>query len=133
MEKLQARHRKEQRDLQSRIIQKKKSATKKTRKGVNDECGRLEQELKQRQASEIAAFNGVEVNGASDAPDDGSLESDHDASEILANLDLAAKPPQRPDAQEEQQEQFRKKNNRQKARLARRAAEQKALAEQAAR
>ena len=58
MEELQTRHKKEQRDLQSRVTQKKKQASKKTRKGVNDECDRLEAELKERQASELAALNG---------------------------------------------------------------------------
>ncbi|KAI1156424.1 OTU domain-containing protein 6B [Nemania diffusa] len=57
-EAIQARHRKEQRDLQSRITSKKKNATKKTRKGVNDECATLERELKQRQEQELAALNG---------------------------------------------------------------------------
>jgi OTU domain-containing protein 6 len=50
MEELQAKHRKELRDLQSKITQKKKQASKKTRKGVNEECDRLEQELKDTQA-----------------------------------------------------------------------------------
>ncbi|KMU81579.1 OTU domain -containing protein 6B [Coccidioides immitis RMSCC 3703] len=58
MEELQAKHRKEQRDLQSRITQKKKSATKKTRKGVNDECERWQRELLERQQTEIAELNG---------------------------------------------------------------------------
>jgi OTU domain-containing protein 6 len=49
MEELQSTHRKEQRDLQSRVTQKKKQASKKTRKGVNEECDRLEADLKQKQ------------------------------------------------------------------------------------
>ncbi|KAI0433506.1 OTU domain-containing protein 6B [Xylaria sp. FL1042] len=53
---MQARHRKEQRDLQSRITSKKKNATKKTRRGVNDECAFLERELKERQESELDAL-----------------------------------------------------------------------------
>ncbi|RMZ82285.1 hypothetical protein DV738_g1877, partial [Chaetothyriales sp. CBS 135597] len=56
MEELVARHKKEQRELQGRITQKKKNATKKTRKGVNDECERLERELKERQQAEINAL-----------------------------------------------------------------------------
>ncbi|KAK4956896.1 hypothetical protein LTR28_005866, partial [Elasticomyces elasticus] len=59
MEELQAKHRREARDLQSKITQKKKSATKKTRKGVNDECDTLEQELRVRQEQEIAALSGA--------------------------------------------------------------------------
>ncbi|TGJ85174.1 hypothetical protein E0Z10_g3600 [Xylaria hypoxylon] len=58
LEAIQARHRKEQRDLQSRITSKKKNATKKTRKGVNEECTALEQDLKERQELELAAPNG---------------------------------------------------------------------------
>ncbi|KAJ2980813.1 hypothetical protein NUW58_g6844 [Xylaria curta] len=58
LDAIQARHRKEQRDLQSRITSKKKNATKKTRKGVNEECAALERDLKERQGQEIAALNG---------------------------------------------------------------------------
>ncbi|KAK0791692.1 OTU protein [Friedmanniomyces endolithicus] len=58
MEDLQARHRREQRDLQSRVTQKKKQASKKTRKGVNDECEKLEAELHEKHAAEIAALDG---------------------------------------------------------------------------
>src|SRR5436305_7686462 len=57
MEELQARHRKEQRDLQSRITQKKKNASKKTRKGVNDECDALQQELLERQEAELKTLS----------------------------------------------------------------------------
>lgn len=58
MEALQARHKKEHRDLQSRITQKKKAATKKTRKGINAECEVLEQDLKAKHVREVAEFNG---------------------------------------------------------------------------
>jgi OTU domain-containing protein 6 len=58
LEAIQARHRKEQRDLQSRITSKKKNATKKTRKGVNDECATLERELKERHEQELAVLSG---------------------------------------------------------------------------
>ncbi|KAI1186582.1 OTU domain-containing protein 6B [Nemania serpens] len=67
LEALQARHRKEQRDLQSRITSKKKNATKKTRKGVNEECAALERYLEQRQEQELAALNG---NGDEADPDE---------------------------------------------------------------
>src|ERR1700761_1940279 len=53
MEETLARHRKEKRDLQARITQKKKNATKKTRKGVNDECERLERELAEKHQAEL--------------------------------------------------------------------------------
>lgn len=58
LEAIQARHRKEQRDLQSRITSKKKNASKKTRKGVNDECAGLERDLGARQGQELAALRG---------------------------------------------------------------------------
>jgi OTU domain-containing protein 6 len=73
MDELLARHRKEQRDLQAKITQKKKSATKKTRKGVNDECDRLQQELNARQKAELAEVNGDPAG---------------DPADILENLDL---------------------------------------------
>ncbi|KAI0201966.1 OTU domain-containing protein 6B [Astrocystis sublimbata] len=63
METIQARHRKEQRDLQSRITSKKKNATKKTRKGVNDECANLEKDLRHRQEQELAALEGGDGDG----------------------------------------------------------------------
>ncbi|KAI1176597.1 OTU domain-containing protein 6B [Nemania sp. FL0916] len=81
LDAIQARHRKEQRDLQSRITSKKKNATKKTRKGVNDECATLERELKERQEHELAIANGdgeVEPNGLGkdgDEPDNDSREN----------------------------------------------------------
>lgn len=58
LEAMQARHRKELKDLQSRITSKKKNATKKTRKGVNDECAELERQTKERHGDELAALNG---------------------------------------------------------------------------
>src|ERR1700712_4865751 len=84
MEELQTKHRKEQRDLQSRVTQKKKQASKKTRKGVNEECDRLEADLKQQQAEEIAAFNGEPTNNPDDLPvdelDDLTLQQEDDES-----------------------------------------------------
>jgi OTU domain-containing protein 6 len=58
LEAIRVRHRKEQRDLQSRITSKKKNATKKIRKGINEECAMLEDDLKKRQEHEIAGLNG---------------------------------------------------------------------------
>lgn len=135
MEELQARHRKEQRDLQSRVTQKKKQASKKTRKGVNDECNRLEAELKDRQATEVAALNG-------DPPDD----VPHEQLESLAvdgEDDVEAKSPDTNQVQQSPQSTEPKSNasengtvqtkkpNRQKARMARRAAEQEEQTRQA--
>ncbi|KAI0024277.1 hypothetical protein F4780DRAFT_655485 [Xylariomycetidae sp. FL0641] len=155
LEALQTRHRKEQRDLQSRITNKKKNATKKTRKGVNDECATLERELKERQANELAAFNGgsPELDGNLDdvdAPDGEKAGQEHSTThavtekikekthEITQKLkdttiypsSTSASPPAStaPPPAPEQASGPGKKRNRQKERMARRAAEQEAAA-----
>lgn len=140
LEALQTRHRKEQRDLQARVTQKKKSATKKTRKGVNDECAALETELKERQTREMAAFNGenteVNLNGvdADEAHNDGaqdiSGEEINGIQPSMENLSISSTPSSSTDIPTSNG--IGKKLNRAKARLARRAAEQDALAQQAA-
>ncbi|KAM0287527.1 hypothetical protein ACHAQH_000481 [Verticillium albo-atrum] len=134
LEQIQARHRKEQRDLVARITSKKKNATKKTRKGVNDECAELERVMKERQAGEIAT-----AAGEGPAGDDEEVEQD--ASEVPAERAVdelvgrlkGAAITETPDEaqQEEPQHQGGKKRNRQKERLARRAAEQEEEAVQA--
>lgn len=138
MEELLAKHRKEQRDLQNKVTQKKKQASKKTRKGVNDECDSLEAELKARQSAEIAAIhaengdaettgaelteltledaNGIKANGM-DVQDQGDLDM-NGINGTSHSQDTA--------------EPQRKKPNRQKARLARRAEEQEEASRQAA-
>ena len=138
MEELRARHRKEQRELQAKITQRKKSATKKTRKGVNDQCDVLQREMDERQQGEIFALNGDdladdmnELRVGDSAPtqqehvdhrdDADSLQDDHPVTHQVhaAGEEIVQKVPE-------------KKPNRQKARLARRAAEQEAQAVQAA-
>ncbi|RYP71078.1 hypothetical protein DL771_005012 [Monosporascus sp. 5C6A] len=148
LETIQARHRKEQRDLQSRITNKKKNATKKTRKGVNDECAELERQLRERQERELAVFNGEADGVGDDGGDAGGGKGDDGTEGISARLEDASlsdvttaattkpatgKPPQpqQPPAQQQQQQPAGKKRNRQKERLARRAAEQEAAAEAA--
>ena len=154
VEQMQARHRKEAKDLQGRVMSKKKNATKKTRKGVNDECAEMERQMKERQAGELEGL----VGGAQN--DDGTQEDDEDGREDTAQGDdglavkmramgvneLAAKPPQQPSQQQQPSKPSEesngvaaaagsggpgKKRNRQKERLARRAAEQEAAAEAA--
>ena len=140
MEDLQALHRKQVRDLQSRITQKKKSATKKTRKGVNEECDRLEQDLKERQAQELESLAGK--NAAQEECDEEKVENDmseHDRDGIdFSRGDLVASTKELsissggitvPSGERQPQSH---KPNRQKARLARRAAEQEAIAATAA-
>lgn len=133
MELLQKKHRQEQKDLQSRIAQKKKSATKKTRKGVNDECADSERQLTDRHNHETLS---LAQNADANRKDDQELqENGQDNSTVqqpasgadapLANLSLS-------DRTDESIDAHTKKPNRQKARLARRAAEQEAAAGQAA-
>lgn len=132
MEELQSRHRKEKKDLQAKITQKKKSASKKTRKGVNEECDRLEQELVARHAQELAALTGdtphddaadeaLEKDAVQDqeAPKESGTPEDALAEDV-AKLSVSADSSQQP-----------KKQNRAKARLARRAAEQARIVEEA--
>ncbi|EAS36670.3 uncharacterized protein CIMG_02024 [Coccidioides immitis RS] len=141
MEELQAKHRKEQRDLQSRITQKKKSATKKTRKGVNDECERWQRELLERQQTEIAELNG-DLNAPIEHFDNLHITDNYQAP-VTANGPTDADASNAPPVQstptpstaaplDGPSQQPTKKPNRQKARLARRAAEREAEAEAAA-
>ncbi|KAF2737474.1 OTU domain-containing protein 6B [Polyplosphaeria fusca] len=129
LEALQTRHRKEQRDLVARTTQKKKSASKKTRKAVNDECDRLERELKERQTQELAALNGEQTEDAEDSDADIRVNG---VQEAVEELSISTPPSNEAQDASSQQNGQRKKPNRAKARLARRAAEQDALAAQAA-
>ncbi|KAI9750787.1 MAG: hypothetical protein M4579_006308 [Chaenotheca gracillima] len=147
MEQLQAQHRKEQRDLQSRITQKKKSASKKTRKGVNAECEQLELDLKQSQEREIAELDGSaqvdqseqlendidELNGDA-VVSNGDIEQSEGPRKILDSLESLSVSPSatKGKIQQNQSAIEDRKPNRQKARLARRAAEQEALVAEAA-
>ena len=134
MEDLQRKHRQEQKDLQLRITQKKRSATKKTRKGVNDECAELERRLKERHDAEIAVLNSheptevcngefVPVNGDEELA---ALEKPEGINESMnANTMSVSSTPAT--------NGHSKKPNRQKARLARRAAEKEAAVKDAER
>lgn len=134
LEVLQSRHRKEQRDLVARITQKKKSANKKTRKGVLEECERLERELKERQDGEVSALSGENTQDAPESEDDSEDDAD-DASTGVANLSLnGSTTPTNPSSTTPSTapsitstESKSKKPNRAKARLARRAATQASL------
>ncbi|CAI7567962.1 unnamed protein product [Penicillium glandicola] len=132
MEELLSKHRKEQKDLQGRITQKKKSATKKTRKGVNDECERLQRDLSEKQQAEIAQLNGHPIEGLEDL----SLEDDQPADDEDSRQDPSSEEPQEAEPTAgptlEPSAPNSRKPNRQKARLARRAAEQAAQSAAAA-
>ncbi|KAJ5476585.1 hypothetical protein N7475_002314 [Penicillium sp. IBT 31633x] len=133
MEELLSKHRKEQKDLQGRITQKKKSATKKSRKGVNDECEQLQRDLSEKQHTEIAQLNGDLAEGIEELKlEDGQPADDEDLKETnpteeAQEAQLAAE--STPESSSASQP---KKPNRQKARLARRAAEQAAQSAAAA-
>lgn len=124
-----ARHRKEAKELQSKITQKKKQATKKTRKGVNDECTRLEEDLKQKQAAQLAALSGDIQNEAE--PISGS-EPDEDVGSVADKLqEVTISRETKEEDKEDGSAQKGPKRNRQKERLARRAAEQEEAAKKA--
>lgn len=120
-----AKHRKEAKDLQNKITQKKKQATKKTRKGVNDECARLEADLKDKQAAELATINGDASNTVPE--DELSEEEEKDGEEVdeaagrMKGVSFADST--KVEKIEEPTQQIGPKRNRQKERLARRAAE----------
>lgn len=141
MDELQARHRKEARDLQNKITSKKKQASKKTRKGVNDDCDRLEQDLKVRHAAEIAEFDGV----PNEEPAVDTLKTSDElanGTEVLSlNSDSTATTSTAPTSQAPSSatsdvptdtSQQNKRIPRARARLERRKAEQEALFNQAA-
>jgi OTU domain-containing protein 6 len=144
-EQMQARHRKELRDLQGRITSKKKNATKKTRKFVNDACAELERQTKERQEEELRIFTGQSdadgQDGVDEQPDQEAQPQPQDQDQAGSVNDLADKlnsTTLTPHQQQEQQQpsqppaaaaaQPKQKRNRQKERLARRAAEQEAAA-----
>lgn len=134
MEELLSRHRKEQKDIQARITQKKKSATKKTRKGINDECERLQNELNDKHQAEVAQLNGEAPVPPVDSLEDLSLHDtgaagDKDESQNTNEEPNAAPIAPSEDTSQSQSASRNKKPNRQKARLARRAAEQAAQTE----
>lgn len=137
LEQMQARHRKEAKDLQGRITSKKKNATKKTRKGVNDECADMERQMRERQAEESRQLQQAQSNDEDDNP--ASENENDEADDLAARLDgasmLGAKPPPKPSPEPAPTPApgAGKKRNRQKERLARRAAEQEAAAEEAER
>lgn len=152
MEELQAKHRKEAKELQARITQKKKGASKKTRKGVNDECDVLEREMKDRQAQEMADLeptrtSTTQADMTADEMADLTLNRTADTNGPSSTAQASAPSIPPPNPQDPSQSQTAadqdtaaaaadqittKRPNRAKARLARRQAEQTALFARAA-
>lgn len=133
MEALQSKHRQEQKELQFRIMQKKKSATKKTRKGTNDECVCLERELEEKHALEIAALQvgSGQISPPRDPDQSADSANESDAEKSISKVELSMSSISITTGPTPLSRQT-KKPNRQKARLARREAEQEAAATQAA-
>ena len=140
MEELLKAHQKEQSELRDRLIQKRKNATKKTRRGIEDECLALEQRLTEKQRAEVAALsphgsssdsNAADLSTVSPIPSEpraGSMAQTETC--VPSDTPSGSGPPQpysnRTPARD-------RKPNRQKARLARRAAELQAEVDRAAR
>lgn len=129
IEILLARHRKEARDLQNRITQRKKQATKKTRKGVNDECAAMERDMKERQEAELAVLRGNTQEQDQPAEEQDESENEDELDGVTQKLENTTISEPKEEAKEEQANgQPKQKRNRQKERLARRAAELEASA-----
>ncbi|KAK3900977.1 hypothetical protein C8A05DRAFT_35360 [Staphylotrichum tortipilum] len=137
LDQMQARHRKEQRELQGRITSKKKNASKKTRKFVNDECASLESQLRERQEEELRGLVGGQDEDAEEEvsqPQEEQPSSTDGITTTLAATSLSPSPSSQPAPQEQQPPApaQKQKRNRQKERLARRAAEAEAASATAA-
>ncbi|CAG8953968.1 hypothetical protein HYFRA_00009068 [Hymenoscyphus fraxineus] len=131
LEELQTRHRKELKDLQARVTQKKKNATKKTRKGVNSECEDLEKQLKERQEQERATLQG---DAADESREEDAIDEPTDdkiISQTPDEVDIATEALGNTTISEGATNGQPKKRNRAKERLAKRAAEQEAAVEEA--
>lgn len=134
LEEMKSRHRKEQKDLQGRVTQKKKGATKKNRKGINSECEELERKLKEKQEGERAELLGESVPDIDDVPELENTPTSEPVANIADQTDGIAESLEKTTIAEQPQEKEDgqpRKRNRQKERLARRAAEQEAAIEEA--
>lgn len=148
LEQVQARHRRELKDLQGRITNKKKNASKKTRRGVNDECAEMERRLRETQAAEVASLSGQTQTQSQDHDHDAAgAGADGDArpngleklgQKIEEKLEKTAEKLHLNDDDDDDggggssaPGQPARKRNRQKERMARRAAEQDAAARRA--
>ncbi|EPQ63219.1 Bgt-4345 [Blumeria graminis f. sp. tritici] len=126
---LQRRHRREQKELQAKVTQKKKGATKSTRKTINSECEILEKNLGAKHKQELMRLNEViEFEKSDDANQrrldkctsdcENSAAKSCDIDELSTSMQSFAPTQSVPSG-----EGAPKKRNRQKERLARRAAE----------
>ncbi|KAJ9611151.1 OTU protein [Cladophialophora chaetospira] len=132
MEEILARHRKEKKDLQAKITQKKNNATKKTRKGVNDDCDRLERELAEKHQAEIQEMEPQDPTQLSEAVEDLNIDEGTEGVNSGINSGTQNGKSDAVADQSSSDQHHARKPNRQKARLARRAAEQESQAAAAA-
>jgi len=131
MEELLEKHHQEKQDLWLKNAIKIKGASKKTRRGITDECERQQWELDQKHEAEIQALSGqgphqlanaVEELAIDDRPDEPQGATNSTPKDMPAIVEDSPAPSE---AGSDSQGRA-KKPNRQKARLARRAAEQEA-------
>ncbi|KAG0223731.1 OTU domain-containing protein 6B [Actinomortierella wolfii] len=140
-EELQARHRKELKDLQAKVMALKKTATKgdkKKKKEVQAEVAQLEKEISLRHKKEEkdararapppAATSNDSATGK--AEDQAEEEDDFDPNDIPIDH-LIIEPAAKPTVQQQQQQPAQKKPNRQKLRKDRKAQQLKELQDQA--
>ena len=138
MDELLARHRKELRDLQSRITSAKKQASKKTRKQVNADCDALEAQIRVRHQHEVKTLSDPAA-AAETLHEDTQAEDDDTTGRYVPppsdseseSESPAPLPSPPPPTKSVAVPTAAKKPNRQAARLARRAAEVAAATEAA--
>ncbi|KAK7207720.1 hypothetical protein BZA70DRAFT_272049 [Myxozyma melibiosi] len=146
-EELQARHRKEQRELVATVTSLKKSATKgekRKKKEVLAKCEQMERDLAARHFAEVQAFEeggeGAEEPVEKEAEEEEEEEEEEvSTDQLLAQLSLAIKTTPAEDStaassvtDESESGRSKSKKNRQKDRLARRKAAQEELSAAAA-
>ncbi|POS82951.1 hypothetical protein EPUL_004176 [Erysiphe pulchra] len=135
-DEMKKRHRSEQKNLQAKITQKKKSATKKTRKGIVTECEGLELQLQERQKQELVKICSEFAQNENNAPDHSSIDQstiNSPEKDLIEEKSIKANSINQvphPSISPTDDLPF-KKRNRQKERLARRAAEMEAAIEEA--
>lgn len=138
MEEIQRRHAQELQQLELRVAQKRKGATKKTRKGVDNECNALQRDIEERHAAELSALNddGRNTTTRTDAPDEDDVTVLTD--KLATDIDINAQPSLAPQdiavsasTNEASDAPITRRPNRARARLERRKAEQDALYQQA--
>lgn len=126
MEEVQARHRKENKDLQNKITGMKKQATKSTRKEINSRCNSLQESLTEKHVQEIQELEKDKEDSSTGALNEVTPE------ELLLELENADEKDS-VSAVEAINAPVKKRRNRQKEKLAKRDAEVQRIKEEAGR